>query len=130
MCHTSDSVRVCLSPVCSRRLSGNFSTASNGVSFLTLATDFDVGNCTRGEEAFPRSRALRPHRLCGAGRKLSSGIKTKGTYQRYSHDHWHVREQRPANVGLLAMDPDVDPGECDRLSPLCGLCASSGRRLE
>ena len=32
---------------CSRRLAGTLTTASNGVGFMTLATDFDIGNCTR-----------------------------------------------------------------------------------
>ena len=45
--HSYGSVWVCLNQFCSRRLAGTLTTASNGVEFMTLATDFDIGNCTR-----------------------------------------------------------------------------------
>jgi hypothetical protein len=133
--HTPNgSVRVCLSQYCSRRLSGNFSTASNGVSFLTLATDFDVGNCTHAvKKHFPEAGLFAHIDFVVPAGWPASGIKTKGTYTNGTHMITGMFVNNgPANVGLLTMDPDVDPGECDRLHelPFCAdfVPATAGER--
>lgn len=114
------SVRVCLNQFCSRRLSGNFSTASNGVSFMTLATDFGVGNCTRAVSShFPKAGLFAHIDFVVPAGWPESGTKTKGAHTNGTHTitGMFVNNGRGL-VGMLTMDPGVDPGECDRLHEL------------
>mmetsp|Transcript_20371 Transcript_20371/g.52905 ORF Transcript_20371/g.52905 Transcript_20371/m.52905 type:complete len:454 (+) Transcript_20371:229-1590(+) len=119
--HTPDgAVRVCLNQFCSRRLAGNFTTASNGVSFLTLATDVDVGNCTYAvAKNFPKAGLFAHIDFVLPAGWPKSGIKTKGTNTDGAHTiSGMFVNNGPALAGTLTMDPDVDPGECDRLHEL------------
>lgn len=122
--HTPNgSIRVCLNQFCSRRLTGNFTTASNGVSFLTLATDLDVGNCTRVvSKNFPEAGLFAHIDFVVPAGWPVSGIKTKGTYTHGNHTITGMFVNNgPALAGMLEMDPNVDPRECDRLHeiPFC-----------
>lgn len=123
--HRGDgSVSVCLHQgLCSRRLSGNLSTSSNGVGFMTTQTDFGVGNCTASvSRKFPADGLFAHIDFLLPANWPESGTKTRGARTDGAHTIAGMFVNNgPALAGVLKMDPDAEPGACDHLGeiPFC-----------
>ena len=116
--HRADgSVKVCLHQFCTRVLSGNITSASNGVGFMLTETDFGVGNCTHAvSRAFPAAGLFAHIDFVIPAGWPGSGRKTRGARTNGSHTIAGMFVNNgPALAGLLMMDPDVDPGTCASL---------------
>ena len=122
--HRADgSVSVCLHQFCSRRLSGNFSTSSNGVGFMIMQTDFGVGNCTASvSRHFPKDGLFAHIDFVLPANWPESGIKTRGARTDGAHTIAGMFiNNGHALAGILKMNPDTDPAACSHLGeiPFC-----------
>ena len=126
--HAADgSVKVCLNQFCSRRLSGTFSSSSNGVGFFVMQTDFSngtgVGNCTsRTGKHFPDAGLFAHIDFAVPAGWPASGTRTTGAGMA-AGDGAHTLVGMFINnggpdAGILKMDPNVDPAACGRMREL------------
>ena len=119
--HRADgSVKVCLNQFCSRVLSGSFATASNGVGFMLMETEFAVGNCTHEHSKNFPAQGLFAHIdfIVPAGWPNST-VKSRGTSTVGARTLTGMFVNNgPHLAGTLTMNPDVDPTACDHMREL------------
>ena len=113
-------IQVCLHQFCTRVLQGRFHTASNGVGYMLTETVFDRGNCTsKHSPHFPKD-GLYAHIdfLVPAGWPNTTA-KTRGVATDGPHTLAGVFVNNgPALAGVLKMDPDVEPRQCEDMRQL------------
>ena len=122
--HRADgSVNVCLNQFCSRVLSGEFRTASNGVGFMTTETLFNQGNCTSAHSKnFPEDGLFAHIDFVFPAGWPNTTAKTRGTNTVGAHSITGMFVNNgPHLAGTLTMDPGIDPSACDimRELPYC-----------
>ena len=114
------SLKVCLNQFCSRVLSGQFHTASNGVGYMLTETLFDQGNCTANHSRnFPLDGLFAHIDFLVPAGWPNTTRKTRGatTIGPQTLTGMFVNNG-PALAGYLTMDPDVDPAACSNMRQL------------
>ena len=119
--HRADgSVKVCLNQFCNRVLSGSFITASNGVGFMLMETEFAIGNCThKHEKNFPTEGLFAHIDFIVPAGWPNTTVKSRGTSTFGAHTLTGMFVNNgPHLAGTLTMNPDVESSACDHMREL------------